>query len=359
MAEATMILPLLFAALTITRIVLALRHERTTTASGPGSAVTVIQPILGGDPLLESVLHANASLNPQAHFLWLTDIDDPQGQAAADRAKLSNVTVLPGPPPSDGENPKLAKLHRAFAAVQSPVTMVLDDDTVIAPAALHQLTAEAASNRLATALPTFAPGANLWEILLAAFVNGNAWLTYFPVAASGAQHTINGMAYAFETETLRRLGGFQAAGMALTDDYAVAKLFTRAGVPILQSTARVRVSLTLTGPLHYWRVMRRWMIFARLYFSEQRSPVALILAGVPAFLPLIVLLIHPWLAIAIATAQCLAVKHFTKCPDSLAALTITQFLNPFFFVASLVFPQQLTWRSRDIRLHKGQIRYRP
>lgn len=359
MSAFTLALATVFVVLSIVRIWLARRYERHSEPPPTMDLdVTILQPILGGDPRLEHCLRANASGEPEARFLWLTDIDDPIGHAAAERAALPNVTILPGPPPSDGENPKLAKLERAFASVQTPIVVVLDDDTILPPETLRRLTTAAVANQLVTGLPQFSPGTNPFEALVAAFVNGNAWLTYLPVAQLRATHTINGMIYAFPTAMLREWGGFRAAGMSVTDDYAVAQLFARHGVPIVQSTARVNVSLTIESAAHYWRVMRRWMIFARLYFTRQRGPVPLLLVGLPSFLPLALVLVAPWVGLPLLALFCWLVRRLTSGNDPLWALVASQLTTPVFFAASLVFPNSLTWRSRKIQLRGDTIEYR-
>ena len=65
-------------ALTALRIGLALRFlARDPKGSIPGDdRVTVMQPILSGDPSLGRNLEENLRYNPEARFLWLIDEDD-------------------------------------------------------------------------------------------------------------------------------------------------------------------------------------------------------------------------------------------------------------------------------------------
>ena len=63
----------LYAFLLIVRVVLALRHGGPQKADDVG---TFIQPILSGDPLLESTLARNLAAHPNAQFIWMIDEDD-------------------------------------------------------------------------------------------------------------------------------------------------------------------------------------------------------------------------------------------------------------------------------------------
>ncbi len=311
--------------------------------------VTIIQPILGGDPRLANCLRESATRNPAAQFLWLVDEDDETGQRAADEARQMNVRIILGPGPQDGENPKLAKLIRALPEVSTRHLVVLDDDTILPAASLEVLCAHLElSGGIATGLPVFTSDGTFWEKLLGGFINGNAYTTYFPVAALGEPQSINGMIYAMDTAQLKRLGGFAAAGHSLTDDYAMARLYREARLPIAQANAEVYVEITVDSAGHFARLMRRWMIFANHFFTRNRGAAPLLLAGLPAFLPLLY-----WSLMSLFF-YCLALRrradplfHF------LAALTV-----PFFFVSALVLPNQLSWRTRKIHLSEGEIRYR-
>lgn len=311
--------------------------------------VTILQPILGGDPLLRSCLERNATQNPQAKFLWLVDNDDQIGQQAAHQAKQPNVEIIQGPGPQQGENPKLAKLIRALPHVTTKHLVVLDDDTILSTKSLNTLCAHLELDKgLVTGLPVFNTNNTFWEKLLGGFINGNAYTTYFPIAALGQPQTINGMIYALDTAQLNQLGGFQAAGHSLTDDYAMALLYRRAHLPITQANAEVQVEISVEDAAHFASLMRRWMIFANHFFQHNRGFAPLLIAGLPAFLPLL------YLSLMSHFIYCLILRHRADpIFHFLASLTV-----PFFFLSALILPNQLSWRTRNIRLNKGAIHYR-
>lgn len=367
-----MIVWLLYGLLEMLRMCLAWRYARARRCEpGDAGAVTVLQPILSGDPELERCLRANAAGNPTAHFLWLVDEEDREGREAAGRAATPAVRVIVGPGPEDGENPKAAKLARALPLVATRVVAVVDDDTVIEGGELAKLAGALRHSDLATGLPLFASRGNVWERLVGGFVNGNALLTYFPAAAAGAQRTINGMIYAADAATLRALGGFAAIRSSLTDDFALASLYRQNGRQLFQAPVYVRVSVTIRGPRHCGQVMRRWMIFANRYFKENADARTLLLAGIPAMLPLAGLVAAAFQGPLVVAAWlvCLAAR---ACANRWMLWRIAGFAGnaadvlfevpaavamPLLWISALVRPDRLTWRSRNIDTRGGRIRY--
>jgi ceramide glucosyltransferase len=196
-------------------------------------------------------------------------------------------------------------------------------------------------------------------------------LTYLPAAALGVQRTINGMVYAVRTEGLRELGGFAVVKESLTDDYAMAQLYARAGRHILQAPVFVRVTMTIAEAGHCGRVMRRWLIFANLYLRENAGMATLVLVALPALLPLAGLIWASFLGLraVLGWIGCLAIKTLGngwllfRCTGHRSGLLDGAFeiasdlLLPALYVSSLVRPQRLSWRTRRIALREGRINY--
>jgi len=372
------VLALLYAVLSAARFVLALLHDRrlrnalSPPAAGP---LTIVQPILSGDPALEDCLARNLAANPEARFFWMVDNDDPAGQEAATAARLRHpavaVEIVLGPPPVTGENPKLAKLIRAETGISGGTLIVLDDDTVLPEGGALRLAGLAADGSIATGLPIFAAGGTIAERFVAGFINGQALATYFAMAALGANRTINGMVYAVRSDVLAGFGGFGAAGHELTDDYAVARLWTGNGRKIVQTAVFAEVRITLPGMRAAFSLLRRWLIFANRYLARNSGPATLALVVVPSLLPLAGFLMSAfsgiaamaaWLVLLFAGAvagrvllACIAGRRAAFSDigyDVLAALSL-----PVFFLAALWRPNRLRWRSRRIDMRKGVIRY--
>ena len=351
-----MIIAVLYVFLIAAKAALALRFaSRQPPASK--ATLTIVQPILSGDPLLEATLKSNLKAHPDSQFLWMIDDDDPEAQRIASPLANPNLRVFLCPPPQNGENPKLAKLVRALDMITTERLMILDDDTY--------LCADLPTGALVTGLPVFTATNTTYERLLGGFVNGSALLTYLPAAQLNLQRTINGMIYSVDAAQLRSLGGFTAAGHELTDDYAVARLYSRNGLAITQSIAPAFVSMTVTTGTHYLRVMRRWMIFASRYFGDNATVATIFWIALPGLLPLVGVITAPllWIPLLIAKSisNRLLLRSITKVKSTLADVLfecLADVLTPLWMMLAFIQPHQLTWRSRKITLENGAIRYK-
>lgn len=366
----------LYGLLTAVRAALSWRYLRRRgehpTPSVDLADVTVLQPILSGDPALATCLAGNLNQTPQARFLWLIDDDDLEARAIADAlVPPERVTVVLGPPPSNGENPKVAKLARAFPLVTTRYVAVLDDDTVLPLGGLARATVSVESGGLATGLPLYVNRANGWSRLVCGFVNGSALLTYPTASMVGAARTINGMFYVTEVGALTKAGGFEAIRGSLTDDYAIASLFRRTRAPIVQTDVLHPISTTITGAGHYFGIMRRWMIFGSRYLRENRSLFSLVLILVPTLLPPVLLAVGlvaswPWvlgvlilLVLKAATNRALRWRLGGPAGSAtdMAYEVAADLLTPLHIVFALFSPNRFNWRRRRIRITDERITY--
>lgn len=376
MSIAAGILLALYAGLTAIRAVLSWRYlaRRAGHRGGPVDLadVTVLQPILSGDPTLAACLADNLRLTPEARFIWLIDEDDLEARAIADGMTLpERVRVVLGPPPSDGENPKVAKLVRAFPLVETRYVAVLDDDTVLPAGGLARVISGLDAGGLATGLPLYVNRANCWSRLVSGFVNGSALLTYPAASLVGASRTINGMFYVTEVAALTGAGGFEAIRGTLTDDYAMASQFRRMGAPIIQTDVLHPISTTVTGAGHYFGIMRRWMIFGSRYLRENQSLFSVVLILVPTLLPPILLgvgLAAGWVwalgAMAVLILKAAANRFLRRrlggpagSAADMACEVAAHILTPFHIVFALVSPNRFNWRKRRIRMTDDRITY--
>lgn len=352
---------------------LALASRPALVANGPMASLTVLQPILSGDPALAATLAHGPDQTPSARFVWLVDGDDPEGLSITRTLAASrpNVAVIVGRPPQDGENPKTLKLIRGAAVVETEAVAVLDDDTMLAPGGLARLAAAAQSvGGLATALPTWGrPPQNASEALVAGFVDGQGASAYLAMARIGRNRTINGMAYATDAAALRQIGGFAAMGHSVTDDWAIAQLFSSHGRPIIQTAIPARVAVTLQGPIEALRLLRRWTVFAHRYVRANLDGAMVGLVLVPAVLPLPGLLLAViagpvvlalWLMLLIGRAGLhrRLVKRIGGAGTApVWAIVAAELSLPLLSVAALLRPERFRWRSRRMRVTPDGIRY--
>lgn len=330
--------------------------------------VTLVQPILSGDPALESVLESNLLSLDSAHFLWLTDNDDTQ--AAVVTARLQQryphhrIDVVSSSAPPEGVNPKLYKLDRALARITTEHLLVLDDDAHLTALSLRQMLTAVEENTLVTALPWYQSTGALPCQLLAQFVNDNSAMTYLPLLPFSPPLTLNGMCYAIPVATLKRTGGFTPLLRFLTDDLALASHLKRHQVRIIQSAASVCVQTSVAGPRAYFRQMHRWFLFATLLLREKSLPmngVIFLLQGLHPLLlwGMILLALSggpvPWSILVACTLVRQSVlsglqkKVSHRIPTRPVLSLVSELLQPLHLLYALL-NRTIYWRSRRYRV---------
>ncbi len=365
---------LIWLAILLFKAVMALYVLRThppAVESGDFRQVAVLQPILSGDPALESVLEANLYGLEGASFLWLIDENDAQALSVAGRLKQRyphmDIAIHRFPQPPEGVNPKLFKLEQGRKLTDKATLLVLDDDATLPAASLRTMIGALRENTLVTALPWYQPQLNLPSRLLAQFVNDNAALTYLPLLPFAQPLSINGMCYLLDAGLLERVGGFTPILRYLTDDLALATLLTRQGARLKQSTAPVCVQTSLPDTRHYLRQMHRWFLFATLLMREKTPGVnaaITLLQGVPSLLLWAIL----WLGISGGTAQAamliavLLIHYLTlrrvqhaispHIPGRPLLSLISALLQPLHLAHALV-NRTIYWRSRRYHIHSN------
>ena len=347
----------------------AARHPENDLLEG---RVTLLQPILGGDPFLGQALATNLQSAPSdAMFVWLIDEDDQPGRQVAEPLALANpaqIRLVLCPPCPAGINPKLFKLNLALPNVTTDYVAVLDDDTMLSAGHLQRAMAALSTCDLYTGLPRYVPGDNLWSSLVAHFVNNNSILTYLSLLDWAGPLTINGMFYVMRTEFLHTLGGFESILGQLCDDYSLARLVQRHGGRIRQGVTSQLLHTSISGPRHYLRQMHRWFLFARLLVADQSLRVQgllLVLLGLPPLLlwgsllclagggigALILLLL---LAARQTVLRLLQRKVFAEPPSSSWLISpVAELLQVVHLVHASCSPV-ITWRSRRIRVGRHE-----
>ena len=346
----------------------AMTHREDSLEEAP---ITLMQPILSGDPFLEETLRRNLQNAPNwAQFLWLIDEDDEEANRLTGRLRDQTdgrVNVLVCPPTIGNMNPKTFKLQHGLAAVTTPYVAVLDDDTLLAENNLGRAIFALRSCSLYTGLPCYLPGSNFWSSLVAYFVNNNSILTYLPLLPLVGPLTINGMFYVMRTQTIREMGEFTPILDQICDDYALARHVRKHGGVIHQAATAHFLRTTVSGPGTYVRLMHRWFVFARILVSDQPMRVLLLLLvflGLPPFLLWMGLLslFGGWgsrlLLVATLALRHLAIRrlHWTVfgglSPFSAPMSILAELLQPLHALHAC-FQSSLRWRTRRIRVERG------
>ncbi|WP_299997261.1 glycosyltransferase family 2 protein [uncultured Cedecea sp.] len=341
-----------------------IRKEKWSAAQPLSQRVTILQPILSGDPTLGATLKENVMALEQADFIWLIDDDDAVAKMTVNQIKQQlaprNINIISCPAAPQGVNPKAFKLERAWQEASNNIILVLDDDAILSPAAFTRLISEVGADNLVTALPYYAASKERYAALLAQFVNDNSALTYLPLLSYLPPLTINGMCYALTRQTLEKVEGFAHIQHDLTDDLALASLLDKHQIRLTQSIALVKMHTDLASGKKYWQQMHRWFLFATLLLREKSFKIKLMIFLLQGLHPLLlwgVLLMavsHPWGVLA-----CLMIRHLALRKVQQALTTdiqsrpllslISELLQPLHLLHA-VCNRTIIWRTRRYRV---------
>ena len=342
----------------------------------PEELFTVVQPILSGDPRLANDLRANLQQTESVEFYWLIDQSDTEAQRVADQicqdasfAQRIRIFLIEDVP--QGINPKSYKIEQVVEELTRPYLIVLDDDSVIDFSKMGELTTYLGQEVILTGIPYNQERSNFWSKLVAAFVNGNSFITYFTMAEVEANHSINGMFYILPVELAKDQGLFTAIKDYLCDDLAVADFLRSKGVSIIQTRVTCNVRTTIKNAKQYLLQMKRWLLFSSIYLKEHLDWKVFCLIGLPSFLPLpglILSLILGWpylllaLSLLVFKAVWMLLYRQSILTNRLHLNEVTyevlnDLLLPWLFVYVLMTPPVINWRGRKIRVTDGKIRY--
>lgn len=333
--------------------------------------VTILQPILSGDPFLETALQHNLQVVPSwARFFWLIDEADEKARRLAQTLirttdKSIQIILCPAVPPRI--NPKAFKLEYALPHIETPYLAVLDDDTLLAPDTLDIGLFRLQEGEIFTGLPYYLKGSTRWSELVAHFVNNNSILTYLPLLNFGQPISLNGMFYLMSTATLRQMGGFKPIWHSLCDDYALARAVKQQGGRIIQGTTPVAIQTTVPTAKSYVALMHRWFVFAQTLVFDQPAPTQaslLLLLGAPPILLWIGLLSLVGSAmgllclLAVLIIRHLTIRHlhhqiFAR-PVAFSCLVsvASELLQPLHLTHALM-SRRIRWRNRLIRVERS------
>lgn len=352
------------------------KKSKSDVTDFPEELFTVVQPILSGDPRLESDLRANLQQTKTVEFYWLIDQSDTEAQRVANkicqdelfdqRIRIFLIEDVP-----QGINPKSYKIEQVVEDLTRPYLIVLDDDSVIDFSKMGELTAYLGQEVILTGIPYNQERSNFWSKLVAAFVNGNSLITYFTMAQVEANHSINGMFYILPVNLVKDQDLFTAIKDYLCDDLAVADFLSSKGVSIVQTRVTCNVRTTIKSATQYLLQMKRWLLFSSIYLKKHLDFKVFTLIGLTSFLPLPIILLTlflgwPYLLVALVLLLIKAIWMLLYRQsilmnqlhlDEVLYEVLNDFLLPWLFLYVLLTPPVINWRGRKIRVTDGKIRY--
>ncbi|MBK8049587.1 MAG: glycosyltransferase family 2 protein [Anaerolineales bacterium] len=309
--------------------------------------VSILQPILSGDPTLPATLAQNLNMATAypVEYLWLLDEDD------------ATVKLLAG--------------HRAATG---QVLCVLDDDTILPDFGMEQCPPflDAPGIGLAFGLPYQVNFATFWSAMIACFVNSSSLLTYVPYSMLHEPVTINGMFYAVKRALWETIGGWEGLETVLADDFAVAQKVRSHTYLLAQTPLRHAISTQVRDAGHYTSLIQRWFIFPResimrhLPWREQFLVYGLAMA--PIFAPLLLFIgavVWPANGIGLLLGAALLLHYavFAWCNQVYLSnatpwawswlVPLIQLIFPLQLLAALIAPQRIVWRGHLIEVQRG------
>lgn len=341
--------------------------------------ISILQPILSGDPTLWECLSRNLQLNTgyQIEFVWLVDVDDEVGLAGCEmlieQNPQANIRLMPLPAPLDGISPKTFKLIEGLKVAQGEIIAVLDDDTILPDGAFEQCLPflEKPGVGLAFGLPYYLNFSNIWSSLLSGVVNGNSLLTYIPYTSLIQPFTINGMFFVSQRKVLEAVNGFEGLERAIVDDHAIAQRFRSHGYQLAQTPVCHGISTQVQDARHYFNILNRWFIFPQASILKAATPLELLifycLAFFPTCFPLAVAIYSLGFPSALTLIYSLVyfgfsyymLKDFNSRylreatpKNKILLLLLIQVLLPFNILLSLLSPRQINWRGHLMEINK-------
>ncbi len=354
----------------------AISHSKSVNKNIDESLITVLQPILSGDIRLESDLRSNLENTSMMKFIWLIDNDDIVAKQICDKILNDNyknrVKIIEVEPVPPNVNPKVFKLEKAISNVNTEYTIILDDDVVIDMEFFNRINLYLNTKEvLISAIPYNYDNKTFFSKLISAFVNSQSFFTYFTMAYLKQTKTINGMFYMAKTDIFIKYKAFENIKYYLCDDFALASFLRSKNVELIQSTIYCNVRTTVTNLRAYVRLLKRWLLFANVYMSEEISISFVIFALLPNMLPLALIITSlfyglNYILVAIFT---LLIKGFIsyifryhllhkKESFNMILFEVLQELTlPIIYFYTLISKPFIIWRNKKIKVSKDKIKY--
>lgn len=246
----------------IALVAAAARLRKPPTQTTPAPAVSILKPVHGRDPNFYEAIHSHALLDfPEFEILF--GVSNPDDPARADILRLA--AEFPERPIRLVEcsrkmpNGKVAVLAELAAQARYPVLVINDSDIVVERDYLRNVTTllEKPGIGLATCLYR-AEGAtwpSRWEALGIATDFAPSVLV---ARALGVAEFALGSTMALRAKDLVRIGGFDAIGEYLADDYQLGHRITEIGgrIGLAQTVVETHLGAETWGDA--WRHQLRW-----------------------------------------------------------------------------------------------------
>lgn len=348
--------------------------HKTPVANSIYNEISIVQPLVSGDPQLSTFLKRNVITNEKVNFIWVINEQDEEAKRIVSELisefgeqRLQYKTV--GEPPAD-QNDKVIKQDKGLEFAKK-YFFALDDDTFVDLNNLSLIGNHLNERAIFSGLPYYKTEGGFLMRIVAAFSNGNSVASYLPMAYLNQVSTANGMCYIVHSDVLRELNVFDQSKSYLCDEYEIAKILKENNVNIVQTVIPCELSTSVNSLSHYISLMKRWMVFSRIYIKENSTPALLLLVVAPSIILLLALLgalfFKPTLLplfLILHWGKALlhrSLRHKILGNNEPISATffemLSEYLMPLHFLHSLISPNIIIWRKRKIDVSKRIIHY--
>ena len=344
--------------------------QRRSDASIDLPPVSILKPLKGADPNLYEALRSHC-VQDYAEFEILLGISDNEDSAMSVAENLRNEfpdrVRLVQCEKRLCANGKVSSLEQLLPVASHEILVVDDSDIRVEPNYLRTIVSELQQPTIGmvTCLYRGIPGASLWSKLETLGIS-----TDFAPGVLAARlierglHFGLGSTLAFRKTDLKSIGGFEAIGDYLADDYELGRRIDRLGYKIALSEYVVETHLPAYNFSGFFSHQLRWARTIRV--SRPLGYIGLLLTFTLPWSLSVVLLssgaLWSWcllvvgfaarLGLAIAIAK--RVLHDPGTLRSLWLLPLRDLFGVITWVAGLT-GRRIVWRGESFRLEKGKL----
>ncbi len=243
--------------------VLAWRVRRPTRAYEP--AVTILKPLDGLEPQLEENLRTFCDQEyPRYQIIFCAAAAEDPALAIASRLRdafaSKDIAIASGG--ALAQNPKIANLLAAMPLASGEIVVVADSDMRVERDYVARVVAPFADERVGAATTLYGARSVPSTVarLGAMFVNEQFAPSVLVATAVEPLRYCFGATMAVRRDALERIGGFEAIGATVADDYALGRLVARSGYRV---TLAPVVPLTLVSERSLRDLLAREIRWAR------------------------------------------------------------------------------------------------
>jgi ceramide glucosyltransferase len=337
-------------------LVVCLAFRKAPGARRPASGVSILKPVHGVDSALRAAIKSHTLLEGEYELLCGVRPGDPAGTLIAEftAAKLVECTTVT-------PNAKVGSLIDLARAARYPILVVNDADIRVEPDYLANVTAPLSDPGVGLVTCMFRPEGDTPAARFEALGVATDLVPSMMVArALGVKDFASGATMAFRRSDLDRIGGFEAIGDYLADDYQLGHRIHGLGLQCVLSDTIVATHLG-GGWGDVWRHQVRWARTVRVSKFWGYVGLPLAFASVWA-VALIAAGYWGWALLLLAVRMAMATAGgwmVLRSPDVLRMWVLIPIRDLFTAAAwaAGLFGKSVLWRGRRLPIDSaGRIR---